>query len=78
MCKVPYNPPTIRQCITNNFSQMDFKSINFMILEFFVSLYFFEFIAKIDIFRNLLPYRPCQALVKNINSVENILHSLMQ
>ena len=39
MCKIPYNPPTIRQCITNNFSQMDLKNINFMVLGFLVSHY---------------------------------------
>ena len=35
---------------------------NFMILVFFVSLNFSEFIAKTYIFRDLSPYRPCQKL----------------
>ena len=33
-------------------------TITFILLRFFVSLYFSEFIAKVHIFRDLLPYRP--------------------
>ena len=40
------------------------KEKNFMIIGFFVSLNFSEFIAKTHIFRDLSPHRPCQELLR--------------
>ena len=43
----------------------NWNQFNFILLRFFVSLYFSEFIAKVHIFRDLSPYRPFQELQFN-------------
>ena len=50
----------------------NWNQFNFILLRFFVSLYFSEFIAKVHIFRDLSPYRPFQELNMKNKMIANV------